>query len=171
MRRSILFSATVVLAVACSTLPRGLPHEPLDSLPWSADADDQAVMQARAMFEQGQPKEALTAIEAVLERHPAHVDALRVRQDILRDRGRRGLLLHEVQEQLAANPEDPLANYLAGRLRRGDRARQQNFAAAVQAAPSSLWSWFGLAHSLRETDTARSLAIYAALYEASHRHP
>src|SRR5690606_29944799 len=72
---------------------------------------------------------------------------------------------------LAADAEDPVAHYLAGRLRREDRDRQQHFAAAVQAAPRSLWPWFGLAHSLRDADVARSLAIYGALYLAADKHP
>ena len=171
MRRLILLPALVALAAACSTLPRGLPRAPLGPLPWSEDAVDQAVLQARDHYERGQPREALRLVEQVLANHPAHVDALRVRQDILRERGRRGQLLVEVEQQLAEQPDDALANYLAGRLRRDDRSRQAHFAAAVRSAPGSLWSWFGLAHSLRETDTARSLSIYEALYEVSGHHP
>ncbi len=155
---------------ACSSLPRGLPQGPFSSLPWGESAADRTTLEARSLLERGEPRRAIELVESVLA-DGDHVDALRVRQDALRERGRRGLLLHEIEQRFAKDPDDALAHYLGGRLRTDPTLRREHFEAAVAAAPGGFWPWFGLAHALRDSDTARSLAIYAALYEASDRHP
>ena len=52
---------------------------------------DRNVDAARQMMQRGDYAEALAAIEQVLSLHPRHVDAHRVRQQLLQSRGRSGL--------------------------------------------------------------------------------
>ncbi|MBX3462538.1 MAG: hypothetical protein KF830_05175 [Planctomycetes bacterium] len=170
MRRSQLAVAGFLGLVACAA-PIGLPSRPVTDLPWGEGHADQAVLAARHLVEQGRPREALTAVEAVLAGAPRHVDGQRLRQDILRERGRRGLLLHEAQQALAAEPGSAEAWYLYGRIALGSEAKLAAFRAAVLHRPASVWPWLGLAHTLRVAEPGRAHDIYAALYAASAGHP
>lgn len=171
MRRSNLtLAGLVLLAVACRSLPRATPPAHFEGLPWSDAPTDRLVLEARGAVERGEPKRGLELLEGVLRTEPRHVDALRLRQDVLRERGRRGLLLHEAQQGLAAG-EDALACYLHGRIVADQPSKLQSFARAVELAPDSLWPWLGLGHTLRAEDPARALDLYARLYAATEAHP
>jgi Tfp pilus assembly protein PilF len=161
----------VALSVSCcATRHGGVPGD-VHPLPWGEQPNDRAVLQARSHVERGEPKQALALLEAVLKDEPRHVDALRLRQDILRDRGRKGLLLSEAQQALRADPDDPLAWYLHGRVVADQDQKLQSFEKAVTMAPESPWPWLGLAHTLRQSDLPRALAIYERLYEVCAEHP
>ncbi|MFM1874211.1 MAG: Tetratricopeptide repeat, partial [Planctomycetota bacterium] len=171
MRRRLTVLVALLATAACGNLAHDLPHAPLRDLPWGDGPADRAAFAARAAYERGDARTAQAHLAEALAADPNHVDALRVRQDLLRTRGRSGVLWVEAERALAKNPEDPVAHYLAGRLHGTYAAREAHFRAAVSAAPHSLWPWFGLAHTLRDVATDRSLAIYAALYAASDQHP
>ncbi|MBL9076507.1 MAG: hypothetical protein JNL08_03330 [Planctomycetes bacterium] len=169
MRRSWSW-ALVLLCGGCAAAA-GLPRRPLADLPSDTAEPDRRVALARADVEQGRPRAALDAVEAVLATEPAHVDAQRVRQDVLRQRGRRGRLVHESAAALAARPDDGLAHYLHGRIAADTASKLAAFERAVALRPDSVWPWLGLAHTVRAADPQRARSIYAALYDASDRHP
>ena len=158
------------IVVSCRSLPRGGPPSSFESLPWTEAPADVAVLQARREMERGRGKVALDQVEAVLRDEPRHTDALRLRQDILGERGRRGLLRVEA-EQAIASGDDALGFYLHGRLTDGTAAKLRSFTRAAEMQPNSLWPWIGLAHTLRKDDPKRALAIYADLYAATDAHP
>lgn len=168
---SIAWLAAVGALAACRSTDPGLPPARVVDLPWADTAVDRAVRVARDAFERGEPVAALGMLDAALAGHPRDVDALRLRQDILRQRGRRGLLLHEARAAVAARPDDGLAHYLLARVIDDPVAKLRGFQQAALLARDSLWPWLGLAHTLRETDLDAALAIYARLYAASDRHP
>lgn len=169
--RSIALLAVASLLVACRSTDPGLPPARIVDLPWGDGPVDRAVRVARDAFERGEPVAALGMLDAVLAEHPRDVDALRLRQDILRQRGRRGVLLCEAQAALAARPDDGLAHYLAARITDDPVAKLRGFQQAALLARESLWPWLGLAHTVRQTDVDQALAIYERLYAASDRHP
>ena len=70
-------------------------------LPWRGTENDAAVLAARALVEHGEGKQALAMVEAVLQKEPRHVDAQRLRQDVMRERGRRGRLWWEAETAVA----------------------------------------------------------------------
>jgi hypothetical protein len=164
-------AVTAFLWLCACAAPVGLPRAPITDLPWGTDAVDQQVLSARQLVEQGRPRAALDTLEAVLAAAPHHVDALRLRQDVLRERGRRGRLQYEADQALAADPDDAIALYLRGRLVVSTEAKLADFALAAQLRPGSVWPWLGFAHTLRQADPQRAQAIYAALYAATDRHP
>ncbi len=164
-------AVTGLLCLCACAAPVGLPHAPIRDLPWGAAAADQQVLEARQLVEQGRPREALDLLETVLAGAPRHVDALRLRQDVLRERGRRGRLQAEVDDALAAAPDDATMLYLRGRIATGTAAKLDAFRRAAELEPASIWPWLGLAHTLRRSDPERARAIYQALYAATDRHP
>jgi hypothetical protein len=169
MRGFRRFAVLSVLAAACHA-PAG-PAGPIRDLPWGDSPADEATLQARQLVDQGRAREALELVEGVLAADPRHVDALRVRQDVLRERGRRGLLVGEAQRALRENGDDAVMLYLAGRLAPTDDRKLELFGRAAELAPSSLWPWLGLADTLRHRDPARALAIYRQLDGATSGHP
>jgi hypothetical protein len=164
-------SALSVLAAACASVGHGMPPARVGDLPASIAPADRLVQAARDRIERGEPVAALAMLTAVLAEEPFHVDARRLRQDVLRERGRRGRLCHEAELELARAPDDGIAHYLAARIapERADKLRA--FGRAASLRPNSVWPWLGLAHTLRGVDLERALAIYQRLYEASGRHP
>ncbi len=159
------------LAVACTSLLReGLPAAILD-LPWTEAEADRVVMTSRGLVERGQPRPALALLEPVLAEHPRHVDARRLRQDILRERGRLGRLWHEAERALEQDADDAQALYLFGRIGPEHDQKLRCFARAAAIEPQALWPWLGLAHTLRESDPAHAIAIYERLYAATDGHP
>ncbi|MEO6595543.1 MAG: hypothetical protein ABIP94_12390 [Planctomycetota bacterium] len=158
-------------AAACSTFSPGLPPASIADLPWTQAPADVVVMNARSLLERGEPRRAATMLDDVLASHPRHVDANRLRQDILRDRGRRGLLWYEAERALEQNGDDCLALYLSGRIVPDQDQKLRHFAKAAELQPDSMWPWLALAHTLRRTDPGRSQAIYQRLYRASGEHP
>jgi len=159
------------MAVACRSYSAEGPPATLIDLPWSESPADRASLAARGLFERGQQKQALDMLEGVLAEHPRHADACRLRQDILRDRGRRGLLWYEAEQALEKDPNDGLYLYLFGRLVSDQDRKMQSFWLAAEVSPRLLWPWLGLAHTWRGPNPARSLATYEDLYAAAHNHP
>ena len=158
-----------LFAAGCGTaVPVAVPTEL--AAPGGTEDADQAVLTARRLLDAGQPRQALELVDSVLEGFAAHVDAQRLRQDILRRRGRLGLLLWESEEALQQQPGDPVALYLLGRIAPSTAERLDLFARVVRINPKLFWGWLGLAYALRASDPARSLEIYGQLYEASGRH-
>ncbi len=113
----------------------------------------------------------MTAAIAWLEGLPrgAPVEAERLRQDLMRQRGRVGALRAEAEAAVAAAPESAARHYLLGRVQSPQDALA-SFEVAVRLDPQSVWPWMGLAFALREQDPSRALSIYETLYEASGRH-
>ncbi|MCA8949135.1 MAG: tetratricopeptide repeat protein, partial [Planctomycetes bacterium] len=167
----VVIACALLLGGCASALRGDLPPDRLRDLPWTDAPADVRVLQARALVDRGEDKEALGLVEAVLATEPRHVDANRLRQDLLRERGRRGLAVAELERALARQPDDPLWNYLRGRVAFGQRDKRRWFAHAAELAPDLVWPWLGLGHSLADLDPARSLAIYERLYLVTDAHP
>lgn len=120
---------------------------------------------ARDRFDRGDAREGLRVAESVLAEDAGNVLAHRLRQDILRDRGRRGLLLAEAEQRLQADPEAPLALYLRGRLRPMGPEQVADFERCTQVDPTFFWGWIGLGWSLRRSEPARAMAIFRRLHD------
>lgn len=161
----------LLLLAACAGAPPGPMPRRLVDVPTGETEADKAVVRARQSWERGDAATALAAATAVLADAPRHVDGLRLRQDVLRARGRVGLLRAEVEAMLAADPDDAVAHYLMGRIVPGDEAKQAAFTRAAELAPDSLWPWLGLAFALRHRDPDASLQIYRGLGAAAAGHP
>ncbi len=171
MRRGLVAgSILVALFVGCRTWTPSLPPSRVTGLPWNDTPPDRVAVEARACIERGEGRAALRLLDEVLAQQPFHTDARRLRQDVLRERGRRGLLLHEAQQALAQHPDDALAHYLYGRVARDPGQKLVSFQRACALAPELVWPWLGLAHTLRATDPERALLIYQGLFHASHGH-
>lgn len=171
MPSGIRAASLVVLLTACTAPRTGLPPAEVAGMPWGGGDADRLTWSARQMIERGDVLKGLELVEQVLDQQPRHVDAHRLRQDVLRQRGRRGLLLHEARRAVAERPRDGHAHYLLARIA-GDRAAKlSGFRHAAALAPGSVWPWLGLAHTMRSTDQDRALAIYRGLYAASSEHP
>ena len=123
------------------------------------------------MVERGEPAAASAAVAALLADFPHHVDAHRLRQDLLRQRGRRGLLLSEARAAVASRPRDGHAHYLLARITADRDQKLAGFRRAAALAPGSVWPWLGLAHTLRASDLSRAVEIYERLFDASEQHP
>ncbi|MFO1078750.1 MAG: hypothetical protein U1E73_13595 [Planctomycetota bacterium] len=165
-RRALLVPA---LVAACVAAPFGPSR--VSSLPWSEAPADRAVLEARGLHERGDAEAAMRLVDTVLQKDPRHVDALRLRQDIARERGRKGLLLVEVERMLAAAPDDALAHYLHGRIGYTMDDKRQSFERAAALAPESLWPWLGLAYAQRQSDPERALQLYSRLLDVTDAHP
>lgn len=156
-------SVALLLLAACGVSSTRLPSE-LCAAPGLETEADRAVAFARSRVERGDPTGALQAVATALALAPSHVDAQRVRQDLLRERGRRGLLAVEAQTRLENRSSDPAAHYLAGRLARPAAAQLPFFERALELDHRFYWGWLGLASAIRSADPGRSLAIYQRLH-------
>ena len=165
-----LASLVLLFAGACAGGQFLLPEQLL-GVPDPNDAYDSRIVQARQLQDTGDTTGAMRIVDQVLAEKPAHVDAARTRQDLLRRRGRLGLLLYEAEQRVAAAPHDSSAQYLRGRIVTDPAEKRECFARALALEPRSFWAWLGLAFSLRSTDLAQSLQIYAQLYAKSGEHP
>lgn len=166
-------AAVILLFVAAgcgTTSERRVPERLVEAPDLEREADRES-WRARQLFEAGRPLEALEVLDVVLDEDPEHTDAHRVRQDILRRRGRMGLLLWEAEQRLEASPESARAHYLAGRIARTDAEKERRFEAATRLAPDWFWGWLGAAFIARARDPEASVEIYRRLYEASSWHP
>ena len=132
---------------------------------------EKTVLQARGMHERGLSLEALREVGPVLAAEHPPVEAMRLRQDILRMRGRTPLLRSEAEERLAKAPMDPIALYLQARVQAPGEAQLALFRQAAEAGPEQLWPWLGMAFALRQTEPEAALEIYERLYRASGRYP
>ncbi|MEZ5965363.1 MAG: tetratricopeptide repeat protein [Planctomycetota bacterium] len=126
---------------------------------------------ARDRFDQGEAREALRVAESVLGEDPDNVMALRLRQDVLRERGRRGRLRSEAEERVHDAPNDPLGFYLRGRLQPAGRAQTADFERCTHLGPDFFWGWLGLGWSLRRNDPTRAVAIFERLHALEPRSP
>ncbi len=158
-----------VFVVACAA--PGLPPAAVEGLPGRDSPADRLAAGARDLIDRGRQRAALTQIEQILADEPQHVDARRLRQDLLRERGRRGLVWYEAERAVEAAPGDAIAHYLYGRMIPGPEAKLAAFSRAATLAPGLVWPWLGLAHSLRASDAEQAIGIYESLYAASGGHP
>ena len=167
MRSSVLllFLFAACAAGASRLLPGRLADVPGD------DEGGVGLSVARRLMDQGEAPAALQQVDAVLSLQPGNVDGMRLRQDLLRSRGRMGLLRAETETALRLRPDDAVSHYLAGRIAPGDDAKRAQFERAVKLAPESLWPWLGLAFALRTDDADAALAIYQRLYEETDKLP
>ncbi|MEY4673384.1 MAG: hypothetical protein RL148_1168 [Planctomycetota bacterium] len=159
-----------LLAVSCTTTQDTVPGR-VGSLPWGRDDQGRAMLEARALNDRGETVAALAAVERVLVVDPGSVDAHRLRQDILQQRGRLGLLFVEADQRIAANPGSGEATYLRARLLDEPQQRAAAMQRSSELQPDSVWPWIGLAYAQRNLDPQRSLDLYRRVYEASGRHP
>ena len=160
----------LAMAPSCASLPSGLPPPRVYGMPGIEQASDRLLQAARECRDRGQVRAALQHIESVLVESPNHVDALRQRQDLLRERGRTGVVMRQAEDALAARPDDGTAHYLFGRLVADPSRKLRAFQRATQLAPDLVWPWLGLAHTLLRVDAKQALAIYSKLYQASGEH-
>ena len=163
------FVALLFVLVACATPTAPIPRT-LDDVPGHDVGLDRRSWRARRLYEAGRAREALEVLDGVLREAPGYVDAHRVRQDILRERGRMGLLLWEAEQRLELQP-GAASQYLAGRLARTDDEKLGFFRRALELDKGSFWAWLGLAYVLRHRAPVESLEVYRRLYEVSHGHP
>lgn len=159
----------LLLLGACQTWLPPVP-DAFTELPWSRSAADQAILGARRAIERGQVREGLQQVDAVLAIDPLHVDAQRLRQDTLRDRGRRGLLQCEA-EAAVAERGDALSHYLLGRVVMAKDRKWEAFQQAAALAPAAIWPWLGIAHTLRQDDREAAARLYRKLLPAAVHHP
>lgn len=164
------WGALILVTVVACAMPVG-PVGELSDLPGQTEAHDQRAWQARRLFEAGRSREALGVLTAILDEAPDYVDAHRVRQDIMRERGRMSRLLWESEQRLERSPDAATAHYLAGRLARTDDEKLAWFRRATDLAPGSFWGWLGTAFVMRGRKSEEALAIYKELYDASDGHP
>jgi hypothetical protein len=170
MRLVLPVVVLVLVPLACST-SRLLPPARVRDLPWGDAPAEQVAFAARQRAERGDVAGALRELAVVLEAEPRYVDARRLRQDLLRERGRRGVLWHEAMGELARHRDDAQAHYLAGRIARDPERKLALFERGAELAPQSVWPWLGLAHTLRESQPQRALQIYDRLFHAAESHP
>ena len=172
MNRVAFLWSTVLMLVAggCGSpgyvgLPAGL-----DAIPGVGDPGGPELREGRAHYERGSLDEALDAANRVLAEAPDHVDAHRLRQDVMRRRGRVGLLFAEAEARLQHDPQSAIGHYLMGRLVAGSSRKLASFRRATSLAPRTFWGWLGTAFALRSLDLEQALRIYQRLYELSDRH-
>ncbi len=159
------------LAFGCSIpAPAGMPTE-LHGVPWRGGPGDAAVLEARQLADAGRAREALDLLEGVLAEHPRHVDAHRLRQDLLRERGRIGRLRVEADARIHDWAGDPSALYLAGRIEADSAVQRERFEAVLESDPGLFWGWLGYAYAWRGVDAAFATALYEALYRRTEGHP
>ena len=127
------------------------------------------VAAAQRLADAGQVREALAAVDAIRS-DGLVVEAERLRQDLLRQRGRLGALRAEAEARVAAQPDSGLARYLLGRIQPPGQARA-TFEEAARKSGGSVWPWLGLAFALRESDPQQAMAIYERLHAASDGMP
>lgn len=157
--------------VACRSLPLGGPPARVHGLPSDLDSVDRIVREARDLHERGEGRKALDRLAGALGDGPMPIDAARLRQDVMRERGRRGSLLQEAEQRRRRDPDAAASHYLFGRIVRDPAAKLASFRRAAECDPSSAWPWLGLAHTLRLQAPRQALAIYADLLAASDAHP
>jgi len=161
-----LLVGVVSVCWGCSSHPIVRMPARLTAVPGSG-AVDRNVEAARQMMQRNDYAEALATINEVLSIQPRHVDAHRVRQQLLQSRGRGGLLAWEAEQRLQQHPNEAWAHYLSGRLNPDNGRKLTAFRRAVELDDSFFWGWFGLAFVKRSTDPKLATAIYKRLYRVS----
>ncbi|MGE0144110.1 MAG: hypothetical protein AB7I19_08690 [Planctomycetota bacterium] len=164
----LLFVAQFFLA-GCM-LGRSVPKaDAFTGAPTATTDADRLAMHARDLIDRGDDRAALERADAALALDPRQIDAHRVRQDVLRRRGRHGLVWAEADRRLSEWGHDAESLYLRGRIEPNDHEKRTLFERALQEEPTSFWAWFGLAYSVRQDDPVRSLSTYLALADATAR--
>lgn len=171
MRRMLRSLLPLLLGFAACAGPGGFPPSGLHDLPGRRSGPDLLVQRARSLGDQGRIDEALALLRDVVREEPRHVDAVRVRQDLLREQGRIGLVLQEARDRVAAWGGTATSLYLEGRVTRGSERGRRLFEAAIAADPACFWGWHGLAYSMRSSDPERARELYERLYRATSAHP
>ncbi len=159
MRRCALL--LLALAAACSIVGQGAMPAALSGV--SSAPTRAQVAAAKRRAETGDPLGALAHLAAMGDAEGC-IERERLRQDLLRQRGRLPELRAEAQARVERQPGSAAARYLLGRLLPEGDAMRQAFLAAVELDPALLWPWLGLAYSLRATDPEQALEIYARLH-------
>ncbi|MFO1051722.1 MAG: hypothetical protein U1F36_05875 [Planctomycetota bacterium] len=167
VRRRIVACSIVLLGACASTVPHDLP-ELYSGVPRVDREIDALVAKARALSESGDDAAALEVVDRAIAGDEHQIDGQRLRQDILRRRGRLGLVLHEADQRIL-EWRDAEALYLRGRVEPVDDEKQRWFARAIERDQHSFWGWFGMAYTLRDSDPERALGIYRALWAADAR--
>ncbi len=165
------FLALCLLFSACVSHGNLAVPDTLTDIPWSGVAGDQAVLEARRLYDLGQGGAAMAMLDMALIDHPRHVDGHRLRQDLLRAQGRVARVRSEAQARLKSWGGDPRALYLYGRIAKGSEDKLAAFREVTATDPALFWGWLGLAYSLRTESLEQSLTVYRGLYEASGQHP
>ncbi|MCK5944865.1 MAG: hypothetical protein KAI24_22950, partial [Planctomycetes bacterium] len=145
MRFSSCAGLLAILLAACHAVDPGLPPAAVRGMPWGEGPADRLAWTARQAVERGQSKQALVTAETILLQQPHHVDAHRLRQDVMRQRGRRGRLLAEARKRVTERPDDGHAHYLLARISEDPERKLAGFRRAAELAPESVWPWLGLA--------------------------
>jgi tetratricopeptide (TPR) repeat protein len=153
-----------LLAACASSNPLAVPAV-LHSLPGQGD-QARALQAAQEQADRQRPAVALGMVEKLLAKYPHYVDAQRLRQNLLQERGRLGLVLHEAEQRLTTDP-GARSFYLKGRVQGKNADKRQAFQAAVDLDPEFFWGWFGLAFTLRVDNPKASKDLYRHLYETS----
>ncbi len=162
----VTLSFTFVACVAGGPMPKELKQ-----VPGSQPAVAARLRAARLLLDHGKAEQALTATQSILEQWPGQVNAERLRQEILRQRGRLGLLLYEAEERLRQHPQQAGSHYLAGRIQNRDTDKLRAFQEAVRLQPDFFWGWFGLAFMQRGSDPEQAAEIYQGLHRAAKGEP
>ncbi|MFK7741622.1 MAG: hypothetical protein AB8H80_14985 [Planctomycetota bacterium] len=157
--------------VGCVGMAAAGPPAAVEGLPWGEAPVDRLCWSARRAVERGEPERALVQLATILRERPDCVDAQRLRQDVLRTRGRRGRVWNEALARRRERPEDGEAAYLLARVDVDAKRKLAGFEQAAVELPGTVWPWLGLAHTLRLTDRQRALQIYEGLFAASGQHP
>lgn len=162
-------SAVLGLALLCGCAGPGAPAVP-GRVQTSTTAEQRE--RVAAIQRQADLGDVVGAMQALDElRQKGVVEAERLRQDLLRQRGRVGMLRREAEARRTAPTATVVDHYLAGRLSPPGAPMVDAFETAVALDPTSAWPWLGLAFALRDVDPERSLAIYERLYAGSDSQP
>ena len=174
---SVMRTVPILLTTILGVIPGGctltgvsdLPAR-LNSLPGADESLFDRLQKAREAVLKDETAAALQLVEEILEKNPRHVNSHRLRQDILRRRGRIGLVLSEAEKRLANRPGSASAHYLMGRVEETTEAKQAAFRRALGHDRENFWGWYGLAFTLIREDNARASEIYSYLWAQSNHH-
>jgi len=113
-------------------------------------------------------------VEELVNRHPSYVNAHRYLQGLYIDDNRYGYLMNRYYSALTANPNDPIACYLYGRLLSQPEDQIRYFERAVDNDSSFFWGYNGLGYAYRKAgnfNQSASAFIDACLSAPSRKEP
>lgn len=155
-----------LLSASCRSVG-SVPNGRMSQLPGADGEADKALSEIREALQQGADGALLGAVDTLAKQHPDHVDVQRLRQDLLRARGRLGLLRHGAEARVREAPGSAAAHYLLGRLLPPGPRQGRAFREACRLDPSMFWGWLGLGFALRRESPDRALQLYRELVAAS----
>lgn len=145
--RLLALSASLALGFpfgACRVIPpAGAPRD----VPPDARTDFQTGVRHE---QSGEARRALDAYREAIGRSPEYVDAHRAYQNLLLGRRRRGRLLDEYREFLAAAPGSAPRRYLLARLWSDPHRQLDGFEAALRADPRLYFGHIGIGYATLE---------------------